>query len=266
MASLIKIILAMHQQVIPGVPGFTTLDEHISLTGSPFQITAENRRWEPLTDNDGKILPRRAAINSYGLGGVNAHMVLEEYLPPQEEAVHPPSANSPEIAVFSAKNPEQLQAVVRQMLKLAQAQKALSISDIAYTLQLGREAMDSRAALVVNNREELVRGLKTYLESGKENKEFEASIPIFTGNLELEHPDIHSLLDGNIGETVKQALLAENNPKKLAFYWAKGGTISWESLHEGKGSRRISLPTYPFEKGVSPVKKKAAKKVAKKKQ
>jgi acyl transferase domain-containing protein/acyl carrier protein len=249
MSALIAIILAMHRQIIPGVPGFTTPSEHISLKDSPFQITAQNHPWEPLIDNEGKKLPRRAAINSYGLGGVNAHLLLEEYLPPQEKRVQPPSANSPEIVVFSAKNPEELRILVRHMLKFVQTQKELPLSDIAYTLQLGREAMASRVALLANNREELLRGLKAYLEPGKEKPNPGTPLPLFTGNGELAHPEIHRLLDGDLGETVKQVLLAENDPKKLALYWAKGGTLRWELLHQGNGCHRISLPTYPFAKG-----------------
>ena len=45
-----------------------------------------------------------------------------------------------------------------------------------------------------------------------------------------------------------QLLIAENNLEKIALHWAKGGKISWESLHNGKEAHRISLPTYPFEK------------------
>jgi polyketide synthase PksN len=248
MAALIKVTQAIRHRIIPGVPRFTTLNEHISLEGSPFQITNQNQNWEPLTDNDGNILPRRASINSYGTTGVNAHVVLEEYIPPREETLPIRSTASPQIAVFSAKNPERLQAVVRQMLEFIEHEKELSFWDFVYTLQVGREAMESRLAMVVNNREELSQGMKEYLECVKEGKEAAASIPIFTGNLADLHAGIKNLLSGNTGEAVLQVILAENNLEKLAFHWTQGGKIPWESLHEGEGVRRISLPTYPFEK------------------
>ena len=56
------------------------LNENISLEDSPFQVTGENNIWEPIIDADGILLPRRASVNSYGFG-VNAHLVLEEYVP-----------------------------------------------------------------------------------------------------------------------------------------------------------------------------------------
>ncbi|GBF33017.1 malonyl CoA-acyl carrier protein transacylase [Desulfocucumis palustris] len=248
MAALIKVISAIRHKLIPGVPQFSTLNENISLEGSPFQITAENHNWEALTDTNGNSLPRRASINSYGLGGVNAHVVIEEYIPSQEETFPTDSTNFPQIVVFSAKNPGRLQAVVQQVLEFIELQKNLSLPNLAYTLQVGREAMESRMAMVVSNREQLVQGMKEYLQSIKEGGEIDTAVPIFAGDLEDEHSELASLLDGKAGETVLQAFWEERNLEKLALHWTKGCQIPWESLHEGKGARRMSLPAYPFEK------------------
>ena len=80
MAALIKVVKALQHKIIPGIPNFTVLNENISLEDSPFQVTGENNIWEPIIDADGILLPRRASVNSYGFG-VNAHLVLEEYVP-----------------------------------------------------------------------------------------------------------------------------------------------------------------------------------------
>ncbi|MCP4626143.1 MAG: hypothetical protein GY850_21920, partial [bacterium] len=252
MAALIKVVMALNNKIIPGLPGFKSLNKNISLKGSRFEITAENHKWNALTDNDGKELPRRAAINSYGFGGVNAHAVIEEYV---EEGTRAQSYGStkadeqPVIFVLSAKNEERLKAYAVKMEKFLNIQNfQFDIADVAYTLQIGRKAMENRLAMVVNNKEELINGLKAYLQSIKEEGESAFSIPIFTGNRKKVYPEIKSLLSGKTGEAVLQILLAEKDLEKLSNYWVKGFDVPWESLYKGKSVRKISLPTYPFEK------------------
>lgn len=247
MAALIKVVAAMRHQTIPGTPRFTTLHEYISLEGSRFRITAENRHWESLTVSDGRQLPRRAAINSYGMSGVNAHAILEEYLPATEEA--DPLTQSPQLMVLSARDQAGLWRVVRQMLRFMEEQTELSLADAAYTLQVGREAMEVRLALVVNNREELIRGLSAYLNATPGPAELPAGIPVFTGNLEADDAVIdlpQTEKDGQAGATKASALARARDLAGLAYYWVQGGRVPWTELHAGAAVRKISLPTYPF--------------------
>lgn len=258
MAALIKAVMALNNKIIPGLPGFKNLNENISLKGGRFEITAENHEWEALTDADGKELPRRAAINSYGFGGVNAHAIIEEWdrspsIGQQDSVskIQEMSLNEPQIFALSAKNEKRLKAYVIKMEKFLDSQnRQFNIADVAYTLQIGREAMGYRLAMVVNNKEELIGGLKAYLQFSQEEGEgyLVASIPMFTGNKEKDYPAIRNLLSGSIGDSVLQMLLKEKNPEKMADYWVKGFDVPWESLYKGKSVRRISLPTYPFEK------------------
>jgi len=246
MAALIKVILAMRHKIIPGVPRFTTLNKDISLSGSPFQITAENHYWQVLTDSNGQNLPRRASINSFGSGGVNAHIIVEENSTEQEKFDSSCSKVTPQLVVLSAKNQTQLQAVSQLMLEFVEAEQEISLLNLAYTLQVGREAMGYRLAIVVQNREELLRGLNEYLKSVKEKKEIEITIPLFVGDREDGPSAIRSLISGKAEEVVLQMFLAEENLEKLAIYWIQGGEIPFELLHKKAGARRISLPRYPF--------------------
>ncbi len=43
-------------------------------------------------------------------------------------------------------------------------------------------------------------------------------------------------------------MLTNKDLEKLAYYWVKGFDVPWESLYDGSSARRISLPTYPFER------------------
>ncbi len=235
--SLISMIMSMKNQTIPALHNYKSSSEYINFEESPFVVNTKNKAWT-MTEN----CPRLGAISTTGISGTNAHIVIEEYIPPQEELEGGGSGTSlsPQIIALSAKNRERLSDLAEQMLDFIEREEKISLQEVAYTIQIGREEMESRMAMIVRSREELIQGLKEYLQ-----KSTKTTISIHTGNLEEEHFGIHDLLDG---KTVLKALLAENNLEKLALYWAKGGEVPWEVLHEGKKLSTIYLPTYPFER------------------
>lgn len=240
MASLIKSIQAIRHKLIPGVKRFTSPSQHISLEGSPLRISAEHHEWEPLTDVHGKVLPRRAAINSYGIGGVNAHVILEEYVP-AAAGNHQEPSRKPQIVALSAKSTERLEEYARHMLEYAERAPEFSLSDFAYTLQIGREQMESRLAFVANCREELISGFRQFLKISQVLPMAKDSHPvIFTG----ETVNSKTKMDSDAVLT----LFADNNLNDIALQWTRGGIFPWETLHDAKEVRRMSLPVYPFER------------------
>jgi acyl transferase domain-containing protein/acyl carrier protein len=248
LAAIIKVIFAIRHKLIPGIPRLSNLNENISLDQSPFKIIAENHPWKALSNYNGERLPRRASINSYGFGGVNTHVVLEEYLPEQEELRPAPLETTTQIVVLSAKNRERLGAVAQQMLEFIEYKKDFALPDLAYTLQVGRVAMQARLAMIVTDKKELSQGLKSYLKSIRAEEELETVIPTFIGNPSEASSTLKSLLFGPLEETFIKVILSEKDLEKIAFYWSRGGRIPWESLHREDGVRRIPLPTYPFKK------------------
>jgi polyketide synthase PksN len=253
-SQLTKVILQLqHQQLVPSIKA-DPLNPNLSFNDTPFYLQREPRQWcrpEIIMDGVTREYPRRATVSSFGAGGSNAHLIIEEYIPAHDTGpaiISNHSSISPQIIVLSARSRERLIPHVKQMLEFIEFQEELDITDLAYTLQNGREAMEFRLAMVVSTRQELVQGLKNYLKNSRGTWGQSTSIPVFYGDLEEEHPEIRSLLSGKAGETLVQAFLEEKNYPKIAMYWAQGGKIPWESLHEGEAVRIISLPTYAFEK------------------
>ncbi|HCU2000588.1 TPA: hypothetical protein OUI19_004949 [Pseudomonas aeruginosa] len=80
MAALFKVIDAVKQQQLPGIPGYQQLSPAITLDPQQLSLASGNLPWPAVQDADGNELPRRASINSYGFGGVNAHLVVEEFV------------------------------------------------------------------------------------------------------------------------------------------------------------------------------------------
>ena len=86
-------------------------------------------------------------MSSFGFGGVNAHVVLEEYVDTRSPVV----ASGPVMVVLSAKNEERLKEQARQLMDALDRYEEADLARIAYTLQVGREAMESRVAMTVSS-------------------------------------------------------------------------------------------------------------------
>jgi polyketide synthase PksN len=117
-----------------------------------------------LTDAEGQKIPRRAGVSSFGFGGANAHLVLEEYdskLPTRADDV-------PQLLVLSAKNAERLQAYVKLMRDFLAKTTDICYLNLAYTLQVGREAMAERLAIVADSVEALTNKFTQYLNGQTE--------------------------------------------------------------------------------------------------
>ncbi|HWL85222.1 MAG TPA: SDR family NAD(P)-dependent oxidoreductase, partial [Polyangiaceae bacterium] len=249
-AQLTKVVLQLqHQQFVPSIQT-APLNPNIDFADTPFYLLDRAIPWErPRRSVHGAPVdyPRRATISSFGAGGANAHLILEEYSAPAHGlgpvVAQDTTSSRPEIIVLSARTQDQLGDVAQRLLQHLQ-KHVFSLPDIAHTLQSGREEMDCRLALVAADIEELARGLQSYLHSDPAPGR---PVVIHTGNLK-EQAAIRELLSGKAGEAMAQIFLAEGNLNKLALHWVQGGKVPWPELHRGKNLRKVPLPTYPFSR------------------
>ncbi|PEM83426.1 hypothetical protein CN627_24585, partial [Bacillus wiedmannii] len=181
--------------------------------------------------------PRRASISSFGAGGANAHLIVEEY-EPSFSASLVAREDSPQVIVLSAKNEERLQVYAEKLVKYLEITEA-SLADIAYTLQVGREALEERLALIVSTREELKQKLHQYCQGILDGQEF------YQGNIKKDHSN-YTLVQGEEGIAFIGQLISNRKMSKLAEFWVTGADVEWSLLSSESRPRRISLPTYPF--------------------
>ncbi|MDX2481755.1 MAG: beta-ketoacyl synthase N-terminal-like domain-containing protein [Desulfuromusa sp.] len=80
-AAMIKTLLAMKKQTLPPMVNFTNPATGIDLDQSPFRILNQTERWDSRKGG----LPRRAAVSAFGFGGINAHLLLEEWVPEKKQ-------------------------------------------------------------------------------------------------------------------------------------------------------------------------------------
>ncbi|MCQ1581991.1 SDR family NAD(P)-dependent oxidoreductase, partial [Streptomyces parvus] len=239
-----KVLLQMrHGMLVPSLHS-EQLNPYIDFPNSPFHVQRSLEPWErPVRTVDGveQTLPRIAGVSSFGAHGAIAHVIIEEYRAGAERPPRPARDPRPELLVLSAKDDERLRAKARALLGwLDGAGRDADPADIAYTLQVGREAMEERLALVADGRDALRERLRAFLDGGQEDAD------VFRGGVR-QNKDSVALLeaDEEMRALVRQ-WLAQGRHDKLANVWVKGLALDWTSLARHIEPRRIPLPTYPF--------------------
>ncbi|MDR9863552.1 non-ribosomal peptide synthetase [Pseudomonas baetica] len=235
-AGFFKALLAIRHRRLPPSAHLQTLNEHIQLDRSPFYIHTDNREW---TVPEGTR--RRAGVSSFGFSGTNAYAVLEEY--PQPGPV-PASAPAEQVIVLSAQNEERLRAYAGKLLEFLRGEGAtLRLEDLAYTLQVGRLAMDARLALVADSMQTLEQALAAYLAVAPGD---DREARLFHGKPVVEQD---ALLDADELPATALRWAREGKWAALARLWVRRGGFDWQPLRAQDGeppARRVSLPTYPF--------------------
>ncbi|SEH40710.1 non-ribosomal peptide synthetase [Magnetospirillum fulvum] len=220
-AGLIKVLLQMEHATLAPSLHCAEINPYIDLGDGPFRIVRAAEAWQPATDGQGRPLPRRAGLSSFGFGGVNAHVILEHYQ-------HPPAParprTGPVVIVLSARDGDRLRDQARNLLEVVASGRIAEtdLDDLAYTLQVGRDAMRVRWAAAIDSLAQLRERLTAFLngETGD------------TAKLEAGH---------KAGAPLDPSLPAAT----LATRWLAGDTVDW-AARAGNGRRRLRLPTYPF--------------------
>jgi 3-oxoacyl-(acyl-carrier-protein) synthase/aryl carrier-like protein len=241
-SQLAKVVLQLrHRRLVPTI-STAPLNPRISFERSPFFLQQDHAEWQQPSSSSTQQAqrhPRRALINSYGAGGSNVCMVIEEYLA-AAQTLAMSEDGSAQLLVFSARTDQQLEVLVRLLLEHLQGQPSFDLAELAYTLQIGREAMESRLAMVVTGRDDSFRKMSAYLERDGQGS-------FHVGSLLADRSDLIELTAGKAGEVLIQALLAERELERLGLLWTRGARIPWQLLH-AHARRRMLLPTYPFAK------------------
>ncbi|MFJ8472832.1 amino acid adenylation domain-containing protein [Kitasatospora sp. NPDC094011] len=218
-AGLFKVVLALRHDTIPASLHFREQNPYLELDGGPFEVAATARPWPRPTDAAGRELPRRGGVSSFGFGGANAHIVLEE----------PPVVDTPDelpgaeqLFVLSARDEQALRGSAQRLADHL-ARRDVPAADLAHTLQVGREAMNHRLVLVATGTAALRAELAAYA----------AGRPSAVRTARVE------------GGPVAAADVTAG-PAALAAAWLRGAEVDWAAVPGAGARRRVHLPAYPF--------------------
>src|SRR5581483_80669 len=148
---LIKTVLALERRTIPPTLHFERPNPKIDFSKTPFYVAAARREW---TTNGA---PRRAGVSAFGIGGTNAHVVLEEA--PAVEAS--PASFEPQTLVLSARSQAALDQVAKNLAAHLERHRHVNLADVAFTLRRGRRAFPHRRAVVGRDVDEAIRLLRS---------------------------------------------------------------------------------------------------------
>lgn len=138
---LIKTVLAMKHKKIPATLHFTSPNPAIDFDNSPFFVNNKLMDWK----TDG--IPRRAGISSFGVGGTNVHVIVEEAPDQQPSGI----ARSKHLMLLSAKTENALEEATVNLKSYLNNHHEINLADAAFTLQTGRKHFNYRRFLVCGN-------------------------------------------------------------------------------------------------------------------
>ena len=150
-ASLIKTSLALHHGQMPPSLGYEAPNPAIDFETSPFRVNDRLTAW-PRGDH-----PRRAGVNSLGVGGTNAHAVLQEA---PERGGSGQSDWPFQILTLSGKSRAALDANAQRLAQHLRGHPEQPLADVAFTLKEGRRAFDRRMVVVAESHEDAARLLE----------------------------------------------------------------------------------------------------------
>jgi acyl transferase domain-containing protein/thioesterase domain-containing protein/ubiquinone/menaquinone biosynthesis C-methylase UbiE/acyl carrier protein len=191
-AGLIKTVFALKHQLLPPSLHFEQPNPQIDFANSPFYVNTKLSEWK----TDG--IPRYAGVSSFGIGGTNAHVILEEA--PIQESLE--ESRPWQLVVISAKTPSALDTASLNLATHLEQHPDINLADVAYTLSKGRHAFSQRRMLVCQDINEAITALHTHNPKH-----------VFTHSQASEKQTVVFMFSGQGAQYVNMALeLYQNEP------------------------------------------------------
>jgi acyl transferase domain-containing protein/NAD(P)-dependent dehydrogenase (short-subunit alcohol dehydrogenase family)/acyl carrier protein len=244
-AGLTKVILQMrHERLAPSLHA-SELNPHIEFATTPFFVQTELGPWiRPIVESQGRSVeyPRMAGVSSFGAGGANAHVIVEEYRAslPSSHRDQASVLPRPMLIPLSARTQAALTARIEQLRQWLESMQCGELENVAHTLQIGREAMEHRIAFTATSTADLSRKLAAVLGGEEavdgchraEPRRPDGTMTRISGDVVLRSAVDTWMADGQYGNVLD--------------LWVRGFDIDWGVLYRDAGRSVLSLPTYPF--------------------
>ncbi|MEO8657651.1 MAG: beta-ketoacyl synthase N-terminal-like domain-containing protein [Bryobacteraceae bacterium] len=159
MAGLIKAVMSLHHKVLPPTLSVDKVNPKLRLEGSNIYINTETRPWIHGTEKH----PRRAGINAFGFGGINAHAIVEEYTGPNQAPWYLHHWDS-ELFVFSGATREEMIAEAKRVQAMLQQKTGVNLKNLAWTLNVHKGVGEVRLCIVGKSQEDLLAKLERALK------------------------------------------------------------------------------------------------------
>jgi acyl transferase domain-containing protein len=232
LVSIVALLKSMQHGTIPATLHCDSVNEYVRLDGSPLVVNRTARPW-PAVNGEARM----GAVSAFGRSGTNAHVVIE-----QGESIRgAPSASvvadPPVVVPLSAQGHMQLREAAQALCQWIDDQRSEDapwVQQVAYCLQLRRDAMPSRLAVVAGTIGELRARLQQWLDDPQariDHVYYGAGMVAAGAGLNLRPAPVSDPADG---------------PDLLAERWVIGADVDWAGVHGDRHYPPVSLPTYRF--------------------
>ena len=251
LAGFVKTVLSLQNKKVPATMFFNRPNALIDFMDSPVYVNNELKVWE----SEGK---RICGVSSFGIGGTNCHVVLEEAPQATIATVRHPSECK--ILCLSARTIESLSGIVRQYINFLEKDQDIRLGDICFTANTGRGHYSHRLAILCRDFHDLKAKLLTVDSVGLSSQ---ADKDIFYGSYAILHEGENTPKEGHISREEKKRLDSEAGSavdrlvsdgftiellERTAALYIKGADLHWDEVYVNEVYTRVSLPTYCFKK------------------
>ncbi|MCP4347098.1 MAG: aminotransferase class III-fold pyridoxal phosphate-dependent enzyme [Desulfobacterales bacterium] len=237
-AGLIKAILAVQHKEIPPHLHFRQPSPHIPWNDLPITVPTDLMPMSP--EKSGFI----AGVSSFGGTGTNAHIVVSDFQYQKSEIENQKSEieNPPlHLLTLSAKNEDALKELAGRYAKYL-SDGHVNIRDICFSANTGRFHFANRLGIVAASLTEAREKLEAFIAGQELEGVFKGKSSRYTGEpVEVKHPDHAEKISGNGSDW--QEFFRETG--KL---YVQGTPLDWTGFYKDYPYRRVSLPTYPFQR------------------
>jgi acyl transferase domain-containing protein/acyl carrier protein len=258
-AGLIKVILALQHGEIPPSLHFKNPNPLIPWDNFPIKVPVQPTAW-PIRGGR-----RIAGISAFGLSGTNAHLILEEAPgssqslsenvaadvrkrnQPTDFRQNPPShvggneqspvEGSAHLLTLSAKTEPALKQLAESYRRHLAANPELSLGDICFTTQTGRAHFNHRLAVIGTSSADMRDALAGFV-AGQDSHDGTRATGVVGGSRT------------NMSSSTRTPRFEDSppTPRSLSEMWVRGMEIDWLQFNGAFSRRRVSLPTYPWQR------------------
>jgi 3-oxoacyl-[acyl-carrier-protein] synthase II len=252
-ASLIKVVLALQHEAIPPNLHFKTPNPNISWDELPIEVATQKIPWLRGEKT------RYAGVSAFGFSGTNAHVVLGEFRTEEAREANyfaslsavaqrqtPPAFGTPlvrgglgrgyHLLTLSAKSEKALREMVGRYERFLEVHSEIDLADLCFTANTGRSHFDCRLGIIARSIAELQEKLTAFLD----RQEIPGMLYGRVQKTEDNVPQLPSLSPEN--EDWQPILL------KLLDLYVRGVPIDWLEFYNDYPCRKVTLPTYPFQR------------------
>lgn len=219
-AGLVKVLLCMKYGLLVPSLHADNVNPLLQMDKSPFRVISETEEWKA---PEGK--KRLAGITSLGLGGTNAHVIIEEWNAPA--GAYTPGKRH--VLALSAKTKKALIRTIENTKSFVESTEGSCVADLCYTSGRCRKHYEYRAACILTEGEASFGEIKMGKKDSAKRR-----------GIEIDWDDVFGRAEG--GTDIKDIL------DKVMELYLLGADIPWELVYPDGSGRMISIPAYPFER------------------